>query len=141
MRRLVLDTNVWLDWLVFRDAGLAHLKLAIAERRAEVFIDAACSAELQRVLAYDLGRHRIDAAAQVAALAESRRVAQGIDVAAPDAERLRMPKCRDPDDQKFLDLALAARADVLVTKDHALLELARRVRPFRILPPAKLALG
>ena len=31
------------------------LKAAVKERRAEIFIDAACEAELVRVLAYDLG--------------------------------------------------------------------------------------
>ena len=33
MRRLVLDTNVWLDWLVFGEPALAPLKAAIADRR------------------------------------------------------------------------------------------------------------
>jgi predicted nucleic acid-binding protein len=47
------------------------------------------------------------------------------------------PQCRDPDDQKFLEAALAARADFLVTKDQALLELAQRVPQFRILTPAE----
>ncbi|MGB3427088.1 MAG: PIN domain-containing protein, partial [Burkholderiaceae bacterium] len=36
--------------------------------------------------------------------------------------------CTDPHDQKFLDLAYTARADWLVTKDKALLKLARRAR-------------
>jgi predicted nucleic acid-binding protein len=49
-----------------------------------------------------------------------------------------LPVCRDPDDQKFLEAALAARADFLVTKDQALLELAQRVSQFRILTPAEL---
>ena len=42
--RLVLDTNIWLDWLVFDDAGIAPLKAAAAAARAEIFIDAACAA-------------------------------------------------------------------------------------------------
>lgn len=134
-KRLVLDTNIWLDWLVFRDASVLHLQEAVAGGRAEVVIDAACEAELERVLAYDLAKHSLDAAAQAAALAECRRIARRIDAAAPDAERASLPRCLDPDDQKFLELALAARADCLVTRDHKLLELARRTRPFRIVPP------
>jgi predicted nucleic acid-binding protein len=51
--------------------------------------------------------------------------------------QVQLPQCRDPDDQKFLEAALAARADFLVTRDQALLELARRVRQFRILTPAE----
>jgi putative PIN family toxin of toxin-antitoxin system len=48
----------------------------------------------------------------------------------------RLPTCKDPDDQKFLELALRGRADVLVTNDGALLGLSRRT-PFLILAPTK----
>lgn len=130
--RLVLDTNVWLDWLVFRDAEIAPLRAAATQGRARVFIDAACEAELARVLAYPLGRVRLDAAAQAACLAECRRVASRGARAAPPAWAL--PACRDPEDQKFLELARDCRADLLLTKDRALLELARRT-PFRIVTP------
>ena len=136
-KRIVLDTNIWLDWLVFRDPGISYLKLAVEERRAEIFIDTACEVELERVLAYDLAKHTLDAEAQTVCLAECRRIAKRIDTAAPEVERKLLPRCADPDDQKFLELALAARADVLVTKDHKLLELARRTRAFAILKPAR----
>ena len=138
--RLVLDTNVWLDWLVFKDLSLLHLKKAVSEGQAEIFIDADCEAELERVLAYDLAKHTLDADAQAACLVECRRIAQRIDTAAPEVERKLLPRCADPDDQKFLELALAARADVLVTKDHKLLELARRTSMFAILKPARVTL-
>jgi len=122
-RRLVLDTNVWLDWLVFDDPSVAPIKAAVAENRAEVFIDAACEAELERALGYDLGRKFTLA------------VARRIDSPVPEAERALLPACRDPDDQKFLEAALNSRADFLVTKDRALLDLAHRVARFRILTP------
>jgi putative PIN family toxin of toxin-antitoxin system len=134
--RLVLDTNIWLDWLVFGDPGAALLSPLLARRGentapAQIFIDVPCLAEFSRVLAYDLGRHSIDAGAQQRALAECARLATRID-GAPDPSALaRLPKCRDRDDQKFLALALAARADCLVTKDRELLALARRT-PFAI---------
>ena len=37
--------------------------------------------------------------------------------------------CRDPDDQKFIDLALARQTPWLVSRDKALLTLARRALP------------
>jgi putative PIN family toxin of toxin-antitoxin system len=130
--RLVLDTNVWLDWLVFDDPELAPLRAAVEQGRARVFIDAACEAELARVLDYPLGRVRLDAAAQAACLAECRRVTgPGGDIAPLECV---LPRCRDPDDQKFLELARTCRADLLLTKDRALLELARRT-PFRVVTP------
>ena len=87
------------------------------------------------MLAYDLARHSLDAAAQAACLAECRRIARRVETAASEDERRQLPRCVDPDDQKFLELALAARAECLVTKDHKLLELARRTKAFRILNP------
>ena len=136
--RLVLDTQVWLDWLVFDDPGIRRLRNAVHLGRAEIVIDAACDAELERVLAYDLGRHSIAPAAQAAALGEARRLSRRIDAALAPAERASLPKCRDPDDQKFVEAAAAAGADVLVSKDRALLALNRRharAAPFRIRTP------
>lgn len=130
--RLILDTNVWLDWLVFDDPAIAPIRTAVAAGRAEIFIDAACEAELERALGYDLGKRMVDIRA---CIAECRRVARRIDSVVKEAERARLPACRDPDDQKFLEAALAARAGFLVTKDRALLDLARRETPFRIVTP------
>ncbi|MDA8107237.1 MAG: putative toxin-antitoxin system toxin component, PIN family [Betaproteobacteria bacterium] len=137
--RLALDTNVWLDWLVFDDPAVAPLRTAVASGAAEVTIDAACEAELERVLARPLGKWTLAEGAQAARLAECRRVAHRLAQGAAPAGAL--PACRDPHDQKFLQLALAARADALVTKDRALLELARRRTrplPFRIVTPVAL---
>lgn len=135
--RLVLDTNIWLDWLVFADPVVIPIRNAVAGARAAVYIDERCEAELERVLAYDLGKHSIDALAQASCLAACRQLALRIEGIAPEALSS-LPTCRDPDDQKFLEAALAARADFLVTKDLALLELARRVSPFRIVTPGDL---
>lgn len=133
---------MWLDWLVFDDPAIVPLKAAVAEKRAELFIDAACEAELERALGYDFGsKFTLDARAQGACLAECRRVAKRIESVLTEAERAGLPRCRDRDDQKFLEAALAARADVLVTKDRALLDLARRTALFGIVTPEGSAAG
>jgi predicted nucleic acid-binding protein len=49
--RLVLDTNIWLDWLVFDDPAVMPLKSACSEGLARIAINAACLDELGRVLA------------------------------------------------------------------------------------------
>lgn len=132
--RVVLDTQVWLDWLVFDDACVGPLREALAAGRAEIVIDEPCEAELARVLAYDLGRYTLDAGQQTRCIARSRSVARKVAPAAAPG----LPKCRDPDDQKFLELAAAAGADYLVSKDQALLALAPRVAQFRIIAPKDL---
>jgi putative PIN family toxin of toxin-antitoxin system len=141
MLRLVLDTQIWLDWLIFDDPGVRDLRVAVEKGRAEIWMNAACDAELERVLAYDLGKHSIAAPAQAAALALARRIAQRLETTLSAAERASLPRCRDVDDQIFLEAALAARANILVSKDRALLELNRRTTralPFRVAKPADL---
>lgn len=132
---MVLDTQVWIDWLVFDDPST--LGLRTAAKGAEIVIDAACEAELARVLAYPFGKRTLDEAARTACLERCRAIARFVEDTLAPERRAELPACRDRDDQKFLELALAARADLLVTRDRALLELARhRKLPFRILAPA-----
>jgi putative PIN family toxin of toxin-antitoxin system len=131
--KLVLDTQVWLDWLVFDDPGVRRLRNAVHLGRAHIVIDAACDGELERVLAYDLGKHSISSEAQLVALEQARRLARRVEVV-----RLKgLPQCRDPDDQKFIELAAATKADALVTKDRELLRLKPRL-PFRVVTPQDL---
>lgn len=138
MLRLVLDTHVWLDWLVFDDKDTAPIRNAVGLKRAEIFIDAACEAELARVLGYPFGKKTLRPGEQKACLAQCRRLARLMNGNLSLEDKSSLPRCRDPDDQKFLEAALVARADMLVTKDRALLELARRktrALPFRIVTP------
>ena len=134
--KVVLDTNVWLDWLLFDDPSIAPLREAFAAGRLEIVIDAACEAELVRVLGYRFYGKVLEGETQAACLAECRRVTRKFEAGAHSAAAL--PACRDPDDQKFLELALAARADALLTKDDALLDLAARGLPFLIARPEQL---
>ncbi len=134
MRRLVLDTNVWLDWLVFNDAALAPLKAQVGCGAAEIVMDAACDMELVRVLGYPLQKWTLDEATRSACIAHFRSIVRSVDT--PAAQKL--PACRDPDDQKFLILAAGTGAHCLVTKDRDLLKLAKRrhALPFHIVTPA-----
>jgi uncharacterized protein len=143
--RLVLDTNVWLDWLVFNDAGVAPIRDAVARGAACVFISTACETELARVLGYTLSGRVLDMPAQAGALAQCRAIAQPVNSAADTAvphDITELPRCADADDQMFLELARDCGAHALVTKDGDLLALAaRKVRPlpFRILTPRAFA--
>ncbi|HET7844956.1 MAG TPA: putative toxin-antitoxin system toxin component, PIN family, partial [Xanthomonadales bacterium] len=121
--RVVLDTNTWLDVLWFRDPRSADLAAALADRRLLAVASPACREEWRRVLGYPaLGID--DAARDALAEAFDERVELLAD--APPSPRL--PRCRDRDDQKFLELALAAGAAALFTRDAALLALAKRCR-------------
>jgi len=134
--RLVLDTNVVLEMLHWQDPRSAALLAALQNGRTSCHTDAACLAELQRVLAYpQIGR---DDAAQAALLDRYRSLA--IETAVATEALPPLPRCRDADDQKFLELAARCRADLLVTRDRELLRLARNRRqppPFAIVTPER----
>ncbi len=137
-RRVVLDSNVWIDILVFDDAATRPIHAALEAGSLVALIDARCLHELERVLDYpQFASREVDKPAALAAVA---RLAEQVDSSAPLPEdTLPLPKCRDRDDQKFLELARAVEADWLVSKDRALLKLSRRTERdfgFRVLQPA-----
>lgn len=131
--RAVLDTNIVMDMLHFRDGRTLRLQEAIAAGRVRCFGDAACLAELERVAAYP--EFGLSPAARDGLIAACRGMVEICGDAAAEAEH-RLPRCRDADDQKFLALAARCRADVLITRDRQLLRLARHrfnPPPFAIL--------
>ena len=125
---LVLDTNVVLDWLVFANPQIRALGDAVAARRVRWVATAEMGAELQHVIARGrLARWQPDLATLNDAWARHCEL-----VPAPTAPLAR-PRCSDADDQKFIDLAVARAARWLVTRDRALLKLARRLREAGVL--------
>ncbi len=136
---VVLDTNVVLDWLVFRDPRADKLGEALARGAVRWLSCAAMRAELAHMLASArLDRWSPDASA---VLSVHDRLA--VDHPLPAGLAIVRPRCSDPDDQVFLDLALAHCAGWLVTHDRALLRLARRVtrHGLVILPPQRWAVA
>lgn len=131
--RLVLDTNVWLDWLVFGDPGIAPLRTMAEAGTASIVIDQACAAELRRVLGYPLQKWTLNTENQDSRMAQCLTIARMV----KPEHTAGLPACSDPDDQKFLQLAAGTDARFLISKDLALLALARRRPPlsFHIVTP------
>lgn len=133
--RVVLDTNVCLDLFVFGDPACASLAANLRAGRVAGVSDATCRDEWVRVLDYPALRlGRVARARALAAFDE----ALGQCPADATTAAVVLPRCRDPDDQKFLELAARCAARVLVTRDNSLLRLSRRaqaVAGFVVLPP------
>jgi putative PIN family toxin of toxin-antitoxin system len=127
--RVVLDSNVWIDILVFDDPHTRPIAAALAQGRLDAVIDARCLAELTRVLDYpQFARFAVDKEAALAQVARwTTMIAPAEDPADGEAPPRLLPKCRDRDDQKFLELAQRAGAAWLVTKDRELLRMAKRI--------------
>lgn len=123
---VVIDTNVLLDMFHWRDPGAAELQSLIAAGRLQPVRDEATLCELAEVM--DRSTFRIPFDEATRSLEAWSRSAlplsalQGMPGRADDA-----PRCRDPLDQKFLDLALAAGAAMLVTKDKLVLKTRRKM--------------
>jgi putative PIN family toxin of toxin-antitoxin system len=128
---LVLDTNVVLDLLVFDDPALGPLARALASGTVIAWVDEHTLRELKYVLAYPT--FHLDEAAQRAVLERYQGLVH-VAPAQPAPLQPPLPRCRDRDDQKFLELAARAGARWLVSKDKRVLSMADRVGlPFGIL--------
>jgi uncharacterized protein len=116
---VVLDTNVWLDLFVFGDSRVEGIGAQLREGSLAAVRSSATDLEIARVMAREAFRaHDLDPRMQ-AWHALSRAL---------EPDRRAPWRCTDPDDQKFLDLAVTAGARFLYTKDRALLRLASRAR-------------
>ena len=136
MLRLVLDTNVVLDLFHFADPAARPILAALEAGRAACFADDATLDELARVVAYPVFGMSPQTGSMLVEGYRTLALAAGPETlpAAP------LPRCRDRDDQKFLCLAARVEADLLVSKDKALLKLkGRNGLAFRILTPAAAA--
>lgn len=131
MMRLILDTNVVLDLLHYQDKAVQPIAAALAAGRITCLADETTLDELSRVLTYPAFSLTPENAGEL--LDRYRQQVETI----PPGPVPRLPCCKDPDDQKFLELAVRGAADLLVSKDKALLHLkGRQGLPFRICTPA-----
>ncbi|MDD2885227.1 MAG: putative toxin-antitoxin system toxin component, PIN family [Dechloromonas sp.] len=130
MLRIVLDTNVVLDLFHWANVDAVPIMAALEAGRITCLADQRTLDELQRVLTYPQLK------LTPAMIAERwQRYCRWVQVVA-DGEAPPLPRCKDRDDQKFLELAARSQADLLVSKDKALLKLrGRTTLGFRIVKP------
>jgi putative PIN family toxin of toxin-antitoxin system len=131
-RRVVLDTNCVLSALLFEAGRLAWLRQAWQQGTIVPLASRPTVGELIRVLAYP--RFRLEAQEQETLLAEYLPWVEPIGT--PPAGT--WPWLRDPADAMFLDLALAAAADALVSGDADLRHASPDLPQLKILTPAEL---
>ena len=135
--RAVLDTNVLVSALLFRSGRLSWLRQAWQTMALRPVMAKPTTEELLRVLAYP--KFRLTSA-EVEALLEE--LLPWVEVfAAPIPSVVKRWTVRDPKDQIFLDLALVAGVDLLVTGDADLLVLSDQVEGLQICRPADLKLS
>ncbi|WP_332776581.1 putative toxin-antitoxin system toxin component, PIN family [Polaromonas sp.] len=122
-RPIVLDTNIVLDVFVFNDAAAQPVKQGLETGELDWLATQPMRDELARVLAYPQIVPRLDSCKLSAddVLAAFDRHARLIEVAGKASVI-----CSDPDDQKFIDLAVAEQA-MLLSKDRAVTSMSKRL--------------
>ena len=132
----MLDTNVVLDLFVFGDPAVQPLQSALALGQLDWLATPAMRDELERVLGYAQIASRLASVGLLATdvLERFDRYARML-----EAPAMAPVSCADPDDQKFIDLAVS-RQCLLLSKDAAVLALKSRlaglnVRVIAALPP------
>ncbi len=120
---IVLDTNIVLDVFVFNDAAALPVRQALEAGELDWLATQAMRDELARVLAYPqivprLAFYQLSADDVLAAFDRHARLQEVAGKAGVT--------CSDPDDQKFIDLAVASQA-LLLSKDRAVISMAKRL--------------
>lgn len=118
---VVLDTNVVLSALVFTAGRIADLREAWLAGRCRPLVSRPTAAELMRALAYP--KFKLSSAEQEELLADYLPHCTTVQL---PAKLPPVPKCRDPQDRAFLELAVIGDAAYLVTGDKDLLKLPGR---------------
>ena len=121
---VVIDTNIALDLFVFDNPDCVPLAAALAAGALRWIATAPMRTELARVLGYPLivrrlAQRQMDAASVLAAFDARVHLLTDTPPRAPCV-------CKDPDDQVFIDLAVAQRA-LLISKDQAVLTMRKRL--------------
>ena len=117
--RVVLDTDVLVSALVFQSGALSWLPQAWQATRLIPLVSPVTLLELATVLSYD--KFAIAPSRRLELMALYEPWCQLVVIPNPPPQ---VPECRDPGDIPFLELALLAQADDLVTGDRDLLDLA-----------------
>ncbi|MFN4996370.1 MAG: putative toxin-antitoxin system toxin component, PIN family [Burkholderiales bacterium] len=119
----VIDTNIVLDLWLFEDPATIPLRAALQSGAISHLATASMRDELERVLTYP---HLVKRMAKSSIQAQDilSRFDEYLLAAAPAAKAA--CTCKDPDDQKFIDLAVA-HAVPLLSKDNAILCMKKRL--------------
>jgi len=130
--RLVVDTNVFVS-AALKQVSWPGMTLRWVDRYGGLLKTSATEAEILSVLA----RPRIAPKIAPDFFSNVRRIlaaAEGIAISGP------IQVCRDPNDDKFLELAVNGRADAIITGDSDLLDM-QIFRDIPIITPAAFCLA
>ncbi|TDR32967.1 PIN domain-containing protein [Hydromonas duriensis] len=116
----ILDTNIWLDWLVFSDEAIKPLQALHAAGQLDIVYTSDMRVEFLDVISR--AHFKLSIEQQILVDKRMQQIAREV----PAQSVQPSIRCQDRDDQIFIDAALAYAVDWLLTKDHHLLDLRKR---------------
>jgi putative PIN family toxin of toxin-antitoxin system len=120
---VVLDTNILLDLWLYQDPATPALLAALQQRQINWVATAPMREEFLRVLTYPhITERRLKQQTEVDWMLAQFDTYASMQEVAPRAPYV----CKDPDDQKFIDLAVEYKA-WLISKDKQVLRLTNRL--------------
>ena len=120
---VVLDTNIVLDLWLYQDPATPALLTALQQRQVHWVATLPMREELHRVLSYPhITERRLRQDIEIDGLLAQFDAYVSLQAIAPRAPYV----CKDPDDQKFIDLAVVHKA-LLISKDKQVLRLTNRL--------------
>ena len=128
LRRVVLDTSTLVS-AALRAGSIPHQALLKALASCELCTSSATLNELEQVLKRDKSDLYLDAQTRLSFVTLIGQHTHLFGVSKADELRVQ-PACRDPQDNKFLALALVCEADAIISSDNDLLVLT----PWRSIP-------
>jgi putative PIN family toxin of toxin-antitoxin system len=129
MDRIVLDTNVLVSAVVL-PGSVPRRAVSKGLRQSSLLFSEPTMTELAQVLSRPKFDHYVSLEERMLFIAELGRRADFVPIISV------VRQCRDPKDDKFLEVALNGRADVIITGDADLL-MIHRWREITILSPAE----
>ena len=137
MTPVVLDTNIVLDLLLFQNPQVQGLRQTLDQQQLHWLATPPMREELARVLAYPkISPVLARLGHSLASLLAQWDARVSVVVVAPRCA----VRCQDPDDQMFIDLAVAHHAQLL-SKDALVLRLARRLLPLGVVVGSELGIS
>jgi putative PIN family toxin of toxin-antitoxin system len=133
---VILDTNTWLDWLLFNDNSVAEIRQRCNDKTIRLVATLRMRDELALVLVRPQFKKHFNATRQPDQLLAEFDALVEIVEAPPALVIVKTPPhplmCKDPDDQIFIDLALASSPCVLISKDKLVLAVAKRLKKWLV---------
>jgi putative PIN family toxin of toxin-antitoxin system len=136
---IVLDTNAWLDCLVFKNPSANFILEAIHSKKINTYTCMHMFNEFKRVLSYTqiqpyIGQLQTQNNTNVVIETIYNNFLQhSIFLDTPDAQNFAyLPKCKDRDDQIFLNFCVQHAIGILITKDKHLLKMHKHMRKFNV---------